>query len=391
MIKRFIYENLESGWKLEPVDLDRINLFVGPSGAGKTKILEALLEVRKAAFEGLKGQRSSEWALFLEIPDASMEWRARIKVERPELQDPRVKHPWSRPTSGDLESRFEYEELELNGEVIVRRNAELFEYRGTSIPLLDESQSALTLLAAEEEGLRPFRRALQAWLVPYGDSNRLFGSFASIQDAGFLLGKVGSDIESLRNEFNEVPYLKLFVLQEKHRENFRKLLEDFQEIFPTVEEIRVAPIAEFGTYPVFAGGLGANALVVGLRENGVRGWILSFEFSAGMDKTLRLLIETLLAPAEAVFFIDELENSLGLNCLPQIQQHLLGGSSQVLITSHHPRVINKIPMEHWKLVRRQGSTVRVIDAADIPALQTASPLEKFTQLLNAREYEEAIG
>jgi hypothetical protein len=34
--------------------------------------------------------------------------------------------------------------------------------------------------------------------------------------------------------------------------------------------------------------------------------------------------------------------------------------------------------------------VKVLDATSIPALETASSLEKFTQLINLREYEEGV-
>lgn len=40
-IKRFEYEALRTGWKLERTEFDAFNLLVGNSGVGKTKILRA--------------------------------------------------------------------------------------------------------------------------------------------------------------------------------------------------------------------------------------------------------------------------------------------------------------------------------------------------------------
>lgn len=390
MIKRFQYENLDTGWKLEPVEFGPLNLLVGPSGVGKTRILQALLDVQKVAFNGLEGQVSGAWIIDLEHQGRTMTWEARTHIETllgP--ADPRVKPDWTRAPR-DLNVRFVMEVLTLDGRIVVNRDTENFEYNGGAFPPLDESQSVLSLLGSEEESLRPFRAALRSWVVPYGDFFGVLGGFATIQDASRVLARVGSDLEALRNEVELISFLKLFVLQERHPAIFRELVDDFREIFPMVEEIKLATSSAFDVDPRVDQALKANAIWVGLREAGVKNWVLNPQFSAGMAKTLRLLVEMRLAPPGAVLFLDELENSLGVNCLPQVQQHLLRGEFQVLITSHHPKVINKIPFESWKLVTRHGSVVKVVDAAAIPALQTASPLDKFTQLLNAREYEEAI-
>jgi len=61
-----------------------------------------------------------------------------------------------------------------------------------------------------------------------------------------------------------------------------------------------------------------------------------------------------------------------------------------MITSHHPYVINNIPTKYWKVVTRQGPTVSVIEADEIPELQTKSAHEKFILLVNSQAYEEGI-
>jgi hypothetical protein len=64
---------------------------------------------------------------------------------------------------------------------------------------------------------------------------------------------------------------------------------------------------------------------------------------------------------------------------------------QFIVTSHHPYIIEKIPPEHWKIVTRRGSHVRVLDARAIPALvKGRSRLDHFTRLINLPEYEQGI-
>jgi hypothetical protein len=110
-----------------------------------------------------------------------------------------------------------------------------------------------------------------------------------------------------------------------------------------------------------------------------------------MQRTLVHLLSIALAPSGTVIIVDEIENSMGVNCLPQLIEHFLQRTDlQFILTSHHPYVINNIPWRYWRLVTRKGSEVTVRDATSIPALDSASSLEKFTQLMNLEEYEEAI-
>ncbi len=92
MIISFAYEDLDTGWTLEEVRFDALNLLVGPSGAGKTRILEALMNVRKAALGSARGVPSAWWKLVLEGVDrqhegkaAEFTWEAETRVTRAEM------------------------------------------------------------------------------------------------------------------------------------------------------------------------------------------------------------------------------------------------------------------------------------------------------------------
>ncbi|MFM6000855.1 MAG: hypothetical protein ACKPCI_03070, partial [Dolichospermum sp.] len=49
---------------------------------------------------------------------------------------------------------------------------------------------------------------------------------------------------------------------------------------------------------------------------------------------------------------------------------------------------NNIPWKTWQIVSKYGNEVRVRKASDIPALDTASSLDKFTQLINLLNWSE---
>ncbi|OPZ07796.1 MAG: hypothetical protein BWZ10_02765 [candidate division BRC1 bacterium ADurb.BinA364] len=111
-----------------------------------------------------------------------------------------------------------------------------------------------------------------------------------------------------------------------------------------------------------------------------------------MIRALGLIADFELQAPGTIFLIDELETSLGVNCLPAIADLINDKKSefQIVVTSHHPYIINNIPAENWKVVTRAGSTVRVMDYDSLPALHTQSRHERFIQLINLPEYEDGI-
>ena len=119
-------------------------------------------------------------------------------------------------------------------------------------------------------------------------------------------------------------------------------------------------------------------------------WIPQERMSSGMFRTLIYIIEVITAPEGSVILIDEFENSLGINCMSEVTDFILDHADglQFIITSHHPYIINNIPWQDWKIVSRKGSRIKTKKATEISALNTASSLDKFTQLINALDFEE---
>ena len=125
---------------------------------------------------------------------------------------------------------------------------------------------------------------------------------------------------------------------------FRIPLPNFA--LPNFEETAPAP-AEAKYYSV----------VFAAAEEGVADWIPFGEMSSGMQRYLSFLIHLSFAPRGTVVLIDELESSLGINCLPAATGFLLRRAPdlQLVLTSHHPYIIEKIPTSYWKIVTRKGT------------------------------------
>jgi len=388
-IRSFAYENLDTGWKLEETSFGALNLLVGPSGAGKSLILKALLDIRRAALSGAKGIPSSRWKLDVEMKGQHFSWEAETRVTRAEMPEPGKSYSLPRDSSEETDARFVNERISRDQEVLIERNGTVFRFAERDLPKLTESESAIGLLA-QEDTIFPLHDGLRLWRVL--ETEFTLGSLASIQSAEAHRRRLGGRLELLKRDSSPLSLLKLYFLQQDHREVFDRILEDFSDIFGTVQDLRIATFAELDARPNLGEGFMANHLTVGLQEQGVEGWIMYSSWSSGMLKTLKFLIETTLAAEGTVLLIDELEEGLGINCLPEVAGRMLQGLDRIqyIATSHHPRIINEIPYRRWKLVTRRGSQVRVLDAKDIPALSASSSLERFTELINLPEYVEGV-
>lgn len=383
MILRFEFENLDTGWRLEPVRFEAVNLLVGPSGAGKSKILEALQVVRQAALRGLGGLPSARWRLDIGASGEPFVWEAETRVTFAHDRAPDTERD-------DTDAHFVREDVRQGDRALVHRN-EGFEFLGDKLPKLDVKTSAIELLASEEK-IEPLARWLERLRAPRTEFLMPGVNLANLVSLEADRRRLGGDLAALRREQGRSVLFKLYVLQQDHQTLFDEIVEDFRDVFPNVEELRLATLRELRFRPRLEDSLMNGHVALGMRERGVEGWVVDRDFSSGMEKTLALLVESRLAPGGTTFLLDEMENSLGVNCLPDVASLILRHLDRIqfIATSHHPQVINGIPTDHWKIVTRRGSTVRVIDAESITALQTASPLEKFTQLLNLPEYEEGI-
>lgn len=166
---------------------------------------------------------------------------------------------------------------------------------------------------------------------------------------------------------------KLALAYKNATDVFAEIKDKFCDIFPQTSDIRFKK-ADFSGFP-------EEVYMLELRERNVDNWI-SAPLSSGMIRTLLHLAQIHLWPAGTVFLVDEFENSLGVNCINAVTEGLFErhGQLQFIMTSHHPYVINNIPMEYWKIVTREGNRVTVKNPDEFNLGR--SKHEAFLQLAN---------
>ncbi len=349
-IKSFEYEDLRTGWKLERAEFDAFNLLVGNSGVGKTQILRALTNVARMATATLA---ECVWSLEFHLEDRRYEWSGRVAEDVAAGQ---------RKTLSDVNER-----LVQDGSTIFVRGGDAFTFHGGTLPHLSPELSGLRLLSGE------------ASIRPLLDGFRRVLPIAEIPESPLKVPLDG------RKGVNRSPSILESALALVHTKptTWHQISETFQSIFPTVEEVSVHRFTDPED--------GEDTIAVRLRERSSSAVIEHREIASGMRRTLGHLIELAIAPKDSIILIDEFENSLGANCMPEVVRLLNSRPDlQFIITSHHPYVINNIPKDTWKLVQRKGSTVHVTSARDIPALQDASHHQAYLRLVNLPEFEEGI-
>jgi Fe-S cluster assembly ATPase SufC len=378
-IEKLSFHNHVTGWQLTPTEFDSINLLVGVSGVGKTQILEAVRSLQKIIFWSMFNYiyilNGVEWDIKFSIaPDAHYHWQGIFStVDRNQYTANEIDQ-----TMDGRRPPIEMEELYLNDKLIVSRDSDSMEFNEKEMPKFSPADSLITILRFEDE-ISPVFKAWQ--LITDSQAQRperFTGSSMPDQIEGLSL----SDI---RNK-NITLVDRLALLQINHNQIFEQIKSDFIEVFPQIQDFAISRRDSRNEWseklsPVFS---------LKLKETAVDEWITQSFISIGMLKTLAHITEIYLLAESSILLIDEFENSLGINCVSIISELLNKRRDvQFILTGHHPYIINKIPMKHWKIITRKGSLVTAHNATDYEEL-SGSKHQAFTQLINLSDYTTGI-
>jgi len=376
-IKSFKFDDLKENWHLKETFFDDFNLLVGVSGVGKTKILQALDLVRDVARDNDYRLDGIEWTIRFTHFKQEYEWTLKSALTDDE------KTIFLPKTSTEII----YEKITLiennNAIELLLRSENDSHLCGEKLHKLKKTESALASLSEEED----IASIYQAFERIFNETPQYTvpSPYQEIPVSAAI--PISQRNINLHTFFENIPVdtptvIKGYYLQKVFPESFDEIKAFYLEIFPKVDDIKIDIMAKKSGEYIFS---------YAIKES-TDNWILPPKISSGMLRTLAHLIEISTAPAGSVIVIDEFENSLGINCMPELTNFILDKSNelQFILTSHHPYIIHNIPWENWQIVSRNGSDVKVTKATHIPELNTASSLDKFTQLVNLPEYEGGI-
>ncbi len=359
------------GWHFSKVELKNVNLLVGDTGTGKTRFLTSLFNLGRSVVRREFDKRG-EWAIKFKINNKIFLLNLlTIKNDNEEI----------------VVAKEEIIEITNNTEKnIVKRDSEKFIFEGKELPKLPGNTSSISLLKNEKiiseihEGFSTILR-------------RIFGLESKQETLEYsllsfpVLEKIENDPNLGRlfhSEFNLS--VKLYIAQKFFKNEFAEIKSQFIKVFPFIEDVKVIEsiVAEFnvpGIMPAFT-----------IKEKNVSSWIDLKQLSSGMQKVLIIITDLVLFPRSGIYLIDEYENSLGVSAINFFPEFILSIEKdiQFIITSHHPYLINKIPIDNWYLFNRQGSNVVIKYGNELIERYGKSKQEAFVQLLNDKFYKRGI-
>ncbi len=368
MIKSFKYTVVKE-WSFSETEFNNINLIVGVSGAGKSRFLNALFNLSSTVVTGQMPTIVGAGGFFL--------GKLHIVIEVG-----KYKYDWSyngiiaSNNKGIITECITRKSINNNSklEVLVERTSESFKFLGKTLPKLPRDTPSVNLLK-EENILSPLYEV-------FARVKRRSFDREGLQDT-INMQNIPKNIK-IKNINDLLPYksvsAKMYLLKKFRPELYSIATKYFKDIFPTIEKMEVKEM--LSPFP------NNIAPLFSIKEKGVTKWIGLNELSSGMQKVLLIITDILTLPDGSIYMIDEYENSLGVNAINFLPDFLAehGGNNQYFITTHHPHLINNMPVEYWYLFNRQGSTVNITSGIDLKKQYGISKQKALTQLINDPQY-----
>jgi AAA15 family ATPase/GTPase len=361
----------KGGWQFSKISLKKINLFVGASGSGKTRFLNSLLNVASFIHKN-DNFRSGIWDILFCINKINYRWQFE-GVEKGVNETDKIV----------VFDRLSIQNEDKSETELYVRTDSSFLFNNQTLPKLPKNSTGIFLLKDEDQ-IAPVHAGFANILRRsfFGSDLQLACSITNLPNELLINSKNKLGIPA--NQTWDIPLnVKLYLLQKDNKRVFNSLIEQYKAIFPLIEDVSFAD----GT-KLLSGLANGNIPVFSIKERLVDQPIMLHDISSGMQKVLLILADIVTMQPGSIYVIDEYENSLGLNAINFLPGFLADFSdkSQFIITSHHPYLINHMPIANWHMFYRTGSHV-VIESGDQLALKYGmSKQDAFIQLINDPAY-----
>ncbi|MCJ7553878.1 MAG: ATP-binding protein [Ignavibacteriaceae bacterium] len=362
------YEYNGPNWEFSSVQFQKINLIVGDSGTGKTRLLNTIFNLGTYVAQGKSGGEG-EWKVSLKIENNIYHWNVSKVKEGNEVV---VKN----------------EQLKLNGATILERDGDKFNFdKFKNLPKLSKNEMSIYILKAEEL-IKPiydgFSRMLRRRF--FDDDLKENSKIMFTNEKSLGIFNKTKDLVELYNK-NYVLNIRLYVLSKYFPNIFKNIETFYRETFDFISDVAIRDSKEFELMELPSG-----APIFCIKERNIDKWLRLDELSSGMQKVLLILTDVLSLPKGSIYLLDEYENSLGPGAIDFLP-NLLSSKDidlQIIFTSHHPYIISHIPVDHWYVAHRNGSQVKFEYGEELVERYKVSSQEKYIQLLNDPYYSEGI-
>ncbi len=362
------------GWDFSRIELTNINLFVGESGSGKTRLLNVIFNIGSKVRNDLTNI-AGFWQISFEHRNVKYFWE--YEAKRNSKNEIVITKEFIKKTEPD-ESE----------EILVHRNEGSFNFMGKDLPKLSTKSTSIFILK-EDPTIEPIFEAFGQIVRRrfFGDELERAASYEGIPPQ--LIPVVGKKNEMMTLlSVDQSLSLRLYLIKNYFPDKYKVIVGYFKSIFAFIESCDLKDLSDIqkhislpGRVPVFV-----------IKERGVTTPITIQNISSGMQKVLLIITDVVSLPMESLYLIDEYENSLGINAINFLPSFLAdyGTGRQFIITSHHPYLVNAIPVKHWFVFHRNGSIVKIKYGRDMEASYGKSKQQAFIKLINDPFYSDGI-
>lgn len=365
------FENLKTQLKIERIYFNNdVTLLVGLSGVGKTQILNAVEYSLNLAVDKDEPLRPYKVGIGVLVDDEEYEWFYEInKANENELI-----------INEDNKYEFVYEKLVKNNEIVFeRKNLEVEVVGYDKVPQPKKSES-LILQYSDDKNFEKLISGIRK-LYPVEIELAVRGGIRS-ESFSRLKSKVIDtlNVSEEKVEFKVFSHLpvavKLYIVKNYYPDIYVKIFDAVKELFMEIEDIDVEEDAVREMY------------LVSIQVYGKK--LLQQDISNGMLNTIYYIVELFTMSEDSLVLIDEFENGLGVNCIDVLSELMLSERDdlQFIITSHHPKIINAIDKNKWKIIDREGSIVK--NSSSLSYGIGNSQHDAYFNLLNRWEFEGKI-
>lgn len=352
-------------WTINKLELGKINLVVGDTASGKTRFLNTIfnLGMMVTGLRPLIG--SCKWNITFEHLGVGYQWKIQTTIR----SDNRVV--------------IAEEKLDkLNGksfQSLLKRTKSSFSFLSKPIKAKLPIDLLSVTILKEEPLIRPIIEAFSLILRRefHKDALQVVLPVTSGRPKFFdKAPKSANEIGNMGLPLNP----KLALLYRYFPNVYKQICDHYLSIFNFISSVDIKDIKEIrkgfnppGPTPVFC-----------VKERNVRKWLSIDELSTGMQKVILILTDVYTLPDGSIYMIDEYENSLGISSIDFFPPFLTDFERdiQFIFTSHHPYLINNVPVQNWLVFRRDGSIVQARFGTENIEAYGESKQTRFLNLVN---------
>lgn len=357
------------------IKFDRKNIFVGVSGAGKSTILNGIFTLFCIA-NGLSSPADTWNIKFTDNKNRLIEWSGRYSKKTQVSEEKKIS------------SELLEEKLIIDGTVILYKKNNGLKFNGDDFPIIEESKSNFYLLR-NHDLIKDAHKSMTS-IIYTGSLESQSGSIRSIpmittsyeEEVKKILSSENKSIKDLSIFGRRLDAKQRIIFSSKYdKETFEEFSFIYTSVFPSVKAIVIKPVRDIANT---SNSTDNKSYVIQLKMSDDT-LIEQGAISSGMFKTMIVLADIIMSSDDSVILMDEIENSLGINCLQEVLNELILSDKQIILTTHHPKIINKAPKKSWKIVSREGGVISAYNADAINS--TGNHHDPFFQLINSEIYK----